>query len=119
MSMLPVLLPGWRGSVVLPVPRSPPAVVARIWALGSVTMSSADTSLPLPLSASIRPNGTTCGLFSTTSVLPLLMGRSALPAFGKALGHVVALAVLAAPWRRTAAPAVVNVGFRLGGRGSR
>src|SRR5260370_11542000 len=97
MSMLPVLLTGWLGSVVLPVPRSPPAVVGRIWALGSVTMSCADTSLTLPLSASIGPNGRSCGLFSTTSVLPLLMRRMSLPAFGKALEHVGTLAVQATP----------------------
>src|SRR5260370_3175008 len=97
MSVLPGLLTGWLGSVVLPVPGWPPAVVGRIWALGSVTMSCADTSLTLPLSASIGPNGRSCGLFSTTSVLPLLMRRMSLPAFGKALEHVGTLAVQATP----------------------
>ena len=74
--MFPVWLAGWLGSVE-PVPGSPSLVVARIWPLGSVTMSSATTSLTLPLRAWISPNDVS-GVpqdvwvtFSTTFVTPV------------------------------------------------
>ncbi len=79
MSMFPVWLIGLFGSPPFPGCVSPADTVARIWLLGSVTMSSAEFSRTLPLSALTRPNGTVCGEASTTSVLPLWMSRMSLP----------------------------------------
>ena len=104
MSMLPVLVFG-RFGFGWTTGMSPSRVVARIWALGSVTTLSAASSVTDPLWANTSPLGTaTGGWSSATCMVPSWITRMSLPSTAVCVVVIRTSPSAASAMSRSAAP---------------